>query len=56
MQEVEGMKLVCHELSQVANDAERKTMDDLVRDSDRLVMSLLAKVNQCLVYLCIIFC
>ena len=39
------MKLVCHELSQAANDAERKTMDDLVRDSDRLVMSLSTKVN-----------
>ena len=39
------MKLVCHELSQAANDAERKTMDDLVRDSDRLVMSLSIKEN-----------
>ena len=32
------MKLVCHELSQAANDAESTTMDDIVRDSDRLVM------------------
>ena len=40
MQEVEGMKLVCHELSQATNDAKSTTMDDLVRDLDRLVMSL----------------
>ena len=45
MQEVEGMKLVCHELSKAANDAESTIMYDLVRDSDRLVMSLSAKVN-----------
>ena len=39
------MKLICHELSQVANDAESIAMDDLVRVSDRLVMSLSTKVN-----------
>ena len=43
--EIKGMKLVCHELTQAANDAESTKMDDLVRDSDRLVMSLSAKVN-----------
>lgn len=43
-QAVEGMKLVCHELSQAANDAESTAMDDLVKDSDRLVLSLSAKV------------
>ena len=32
------MKLVCHELSQAANDAESIAMDDIVRDSDRLMM------------------
>ena len=37
MQAVEGMKLVCHELSQVANDVESTAMDDIVRDSYLLV-------------------
>ena len=32
------MKLVCRELSQDANDVESTAMDDIVRDSDRLVM------------------
>ena len=45
MQAVEGMKLVCHELIQVVNDADITAMDDLVRDLDHLVMSLSAKVN-----------
>ncbi|XP_057847026.2 protein MOR1 isoform X2 [Cryptomeria japonica] len=43
-QAVEGMKLVCHELSQAANDEEGTAMDDLVRDSDRLVSCLTTKV------------
>ena len=38
MQAVEGMKLVCHELSQATNDVESTTMDDIVRDSDCHVM------------------
>lgn len=44
-QAVEGMKLVCHELSQAANDAESAVMDDLVKDSDRLVSCLTGKVK-----------
>ncbi|KAK6932524.1 CLASP N-terminal domain [Dillenia turbinata] len=36
-QAVEGMKFVCHELAQAANEPEGSAMDDLVKDSDRLV-------------------
>eukprot|EP01018_Ginkgo_biloba_P025074 Gb_07660 [translate_table: standard] len=43
-QAVEGMKLVCHELSQAANDTESTAMDDLVKDADRLVLCLTTKV------------
>ena len=45
MQVVEGMNLVCHELSQAVNDAEITAMDGPMRDSDHLVMSLSTKVN-----------
>ncbi|KAH7416157.1 hypothetical protein KP509_14G078100 [Ceratopteris richardii] len=43
-QAVEGMKLVCHELSQAAGDADNTLVDDIVKDADRLVFSLTKKV------------
>ncbi|XP_077250058.1 protein MOR1-like isoform X3 [Tasmannia lanceolata] len=43
-QSVEGMKVVCHELTQASSDPESTTMDDLVKDADRLVASLATKV------------
>ncbi|OMO82735.1 Armadillo-like helical [Corchorus olitorius] len=36
-QSVEGMKVVCHELTQATNDPEGSLMDELVSDADRLV-------------------
>ncbi|XP_058079545.1 protein MOR1-like [Magnolia sinica] len=41
-QSVEGMKVVCHELT--ATDPESSAMDDLVRDADRLVTCLATQV------------
>lgn len=43
-QSVEGMKVVCHELAQATNDPEGSTMDDIVKDADRLVSILANKV------------
>uniref|UniRef100_A0A803LPT6 TOG domain-containing protein n=1 Tax=Chenopodium quinoa TaxID=63459 RepID=A0A803LPT6_CHEQI len=43
-QSVEGMKVVCHELAQATNDPEGSTMDDIVKDADRLVIILANKV------------
>ncbi|KNA20108.1 hypothetical protein SOVF_055370 [Spinacia oleracea] len=43
-QSVEGMKVVCHELAQATNDPEGSTMDDIVKDADRLVSVLANKV------------
>ncbi|KAL5775569.1 hypothetical protein ACOSP7_013126 [Xanthoceras sorbifolium] len=43
-QSVEGMKVVCHELAQATNDPEGSTMDELVKDADRLVSCLANKV------------
>lgn len=43
-QSVEGMKVVCHELTQATNDPEGSAMDDLVKDADRLVSCLANKV------------
>ncbi|KAG9440986.1 hypothetical protein H6P81_016840 [Aristolochia fimbriata] len=43
-QSVEGMKVVCHELAQAANDPESSTMDDVVKDADKLVACLASKV------------
>ncbi|KAL8152166.1 hypothetical protein V2J09_009926 [Rumex salicifolius] len=43
-QSVEGMKVVCHDLSQVTNDPEGSAMDDIVKDADRLVSCLANKV------------
>ncbi|KAM2730989.1 hypothetical protein EV1_002177 [Malus domestica] len=44
-QSVEGMKVVCHELAQATNDPEGSAMDELVRDSDRLVSCLANKAS-----------
>ncbi|KAI3741132.1 hypothetical protein L1987_58799 [Smallanthus sonchifolius] len=43
-QSVEGMKVVCHELAAATNDPEGSLMDDLIKDADRLVSCLAAKV------------
>lgn len=43
-QSVGGMKVVCHELAQATNDSEGGAMDDLLKDTDRLVYSLANKV------------
>lgn len=43
-QSVEGMKVVCHELTQATNDPESSGMDDIVKDEDRLVSCLASKV------------
>ncbi|XWS20791.1 hypothetical protein CRYUN_Cryun31cG0132900 [Craigia yunnanensis] len=43
-QSVEGMKIVCHELTQATNDAEGSLIDELVKDADRLVSCLANKV------------
>ncbi|CAI0393663.1 unnamed protein product [Linum tenue] len=43
-QSVEGMKVVCHELAQATADPEGSTMDELVKDADRLVSCLANKV------------
>ncbi|KAL8235581.1 hypothetical protein R6Q59_016662 [Mikania micrantha] len=43
-QSVEGMKVVCHELAVVTNDPEGSLMEDLIKDADRLVSCLAAKV------------
>ncbi|KAI3801742.1 hypothetical protein L1987_29856 [Smallanthus sonchifolius] len=36
-QSVQSMKVVCHELAAATNDPEGSLMDDLVKDTDRLV-------------------
>ncbi|KAL3522236.1 hypothetical protein ACH5RR_015070, partial [Cinchona calisaya] len=43
-QSVEGMKVVCHELSLATGDPESSAMDDVVKDADRLVSCLANKV------------
>ncbi|XP_062109016.1 protein MOR1-like [Humulus lupulus] len=43
-QSVEGMKVVCHELTQATNDPEGSAMDELIKDADRLVSGLANKV------------
>lgn len=39
------MKVVCHELAAASNDPEGSLMDDLVKDADKLISCLAAKVN-----------
>ncbi|KAK6149887.1 hypothetical protein DH2020_017412 [Rehmannia glutinosa] len=36
-QSVEGMKVVCHELAQATADPDGNTLDDIMKDADRLV-------------------
>ncbi|XVE91320.1 hypothetical protein DITRI_Ditri20bG0144200 [Diplodiscus trichospermus] len=43
-QSVEGMKVVCHELTQATNDPEGSLIDELIKDADRLVSCLANKV------------
>ncbi|GAB2232981.1 hypothetical protein Droror1_Dr00002194 [Drosera rotundifolia] len=43
-QSVEGMKVVCHELTQAMSDPDGSALDDLVKDTDRLVACLATKV------------
>lgn len=43
VQSVEGMKVVCHELTQATSDPEGSAMDDVVKDADRLVSCLANK-------------
>ncbi|CAN6462652.1 unnamed protein product [Victoria cruziana] len=43
-QSVEGMKVVCHELALATSDPENSSLDDIVKDADRLVSCLAAKV------------
>ncbi|KAA3489449.1 protein MOR1 isoform X1 [Gossypium australe] len=42
-QSVEGMKVVCHELTQATSDPEGSLMDELMKDADRLVSCLANK-------------
>ncbi|KAI4304346.1 hypothetical protein MLD38_039873 [Melastoma candidum] len=43
-QSVEGMKYVCHELAQATDDPEGNTVDEFLKDADRLVSCLADKV------------
>ncbi|KAL3643399.1 Protein MICROTUBULE ORGANIZATION 1 [Castilleja foliolosa] len=43
-QSVEGMKVVCHELAQATSDSDGNTLDDVLKDADRLVSCLANKV------------
>ncbi|ONK78042.1 uncharacterized protein A4U43_C02F13600 [Asparagus officinalis] len=43
-QSVEGMKVVCHELTQATGDPESSTAEELVKEADRLVSSLATMV------------
>ncbi|KAL0353122.1 UNVERIFIED_CONTAM: protein MOR1 [Sesamum angustifolium] len=49
-QSVEGMKVVCHELAQATADPEGSTMDDIVKDADRLVSCLANKASVLLLF------
>lgn len=44
LQSVEGMKVICHELTQVAGDPENSAIEDLSKDADRLVSCLATMV------------
>jgi hypothetical protein len=53
MQSVEGMKVICHELTQ-AVDPESSALDDLIKEADRLVSCLSVMVSlHC--FLCLAF-
>lgn len=50
LQSVEGMKVVCHELALATSDPEGTTMDDIVKDADRLVSCLANKAKFVLLF------
>ena len=54
MQSVEGMKLVCHELALAGNDPEGSTVDDIVKDADRLISILSNKVHIFIAFFCVL--
>jgi hypothetical protein len=47
LQSVEGMKVICHELTQAA-DPESSVLEDLIKEADRLVSCLAVMVSFCL--------
>lgn len=50
MQSVEGMKVICHELTQATSDAESSVVEDLVHEADKLVSCLAVMVITDLLY------
>jgi hypothetical protein len=44
LQSVEGMKVICHELTQAA-DPESTLLEDLIKEADRLVSCLAVMVS-----------
>lgn len=48
LQSVEGMKVICHELTQAA-DPESTVLEDLIKEADRLVSCLAVMVSICCV-------
>lgn len=56
MQSVEGMKVICHELTQAA-DPESTILEELIKEADRLVSCLAVMVNIILFSLlvCVLF-
>ena len=46
LQSVEGMKVICHELTQAA-DPESTVLEDLIKEADRLVSCLAVMVSLC---------
>lgn len=44
VQSVEGMKVVCHELTQASSDPDGSLNEDLVKETDRLVSCLATMV------------
>ncbi|KAK1262104.1 Protein MOR1 [Acorus gramineus] len=45
-QSVEGMKVVCHELTLATNDSESSSLDELVKDADKLVSCVASMVSK----------
>lgn len=54
MQSVEGMKVICHELTQAA-DPESTILEELIKEADRLVSCLAVMVNIILFSLLVCF-
>jgi hypothetical protein len=57
VQSVEGMKVICHELTQAA-DPESMILEELIKEADRLVSCLAVMVNiHCFsAYIFLLFC